>query len=163
MKAQATEALKCRAWVKTPADQKNAARGPYTKPRGPSITLSPYGNPLGRKCKRLETETVARLRDALAAGNTTRTACAMAGISDKSLYRWLKEAESAPEGHELVEFRDTVKGAKAVAEHRNVMVIQEAAQKDWRAAAWFLERRWPKDYGRKRWAEAGGDTTAPLT
>jgi len=112
------------------------------------ITSPPYKKAVGRKCKRLEPERVTRLRDAFVAGNTIRTACAMAGISDKSFYRWLKEAEHAPEGHELREFRDTVKRAKAVAEHRNVMAIQKAAQKDWRAAAWFLERTRPKDWGK---------------
>jgi hypothetical protein len=114
------------------------------------ITLSPYKKPQGRKCKLLDAERMTRLQNALMAGNTIRDACIMASISDKSFYRWLKEAESAPEGHELREFRDTVKRAKAIAAHRMILIIQEAAKDDWRAAAWWLERISREDWGRKR-------------
>jgi hypothetical protein len=113
------------------------------------ITLSPYRKPQGRKAKLLDSERVTRLENALKAGNTIRNACALAGVSDKSYYRWLKEAEAAPMGHPLREFRDTVKRAKAIAEDRCVRIIQNAAKTNWQAAAWWLERRIPIHWGRK--------------
>ena len=99
---------------------------------------------------------MARSRDAIIVGNTIQTACALAGLSRKSYYRWLKEAEDAPEGHPLRHFRDTVKEALAEAQHRMLMIIQKAAVKDWRAAAWFLERRCPEDWGRVRLVKIKG-------
>ena len=32
---------------------------------------------------------------------------------------------------------------------RNVALIQKAAKDNWQAAAWYLERRYPEDYGRR--------------
>ena len=122
-----------------------------------NMTLSPTKNPQGRKCLLLDAGRMARLRDAIIVGNTIETACNLAGISRKSYYRWLKEAEDAPEGHILRQFRDTVKEARAEAAHRMLMIIQKAAMKDWRAAAWFLERRYPEDWSRPRQISGRGD------
>ena len=122
--------------------------------RPKSITMGGGKAPQGRKSLLIKSQIFLRLRDALAAGNSYESSCAMAGISRTTFYRWMDEAESAPEGHPLREFRDTVKKACAIAEHRNVMIIQKAAARHWQAAAWWLERaRW-KDWGCRRSVKA---------
>jgi hypothetical protein len=37
----------------------------------------------------------------------------------------------------------------ALSEARAVVLILRAAQTDWRASAWWLERRWPERWGRR--------------
>ena len=117
---------------------------------------------MGRKSLLLDTEKMDRLCDALLAANTIRNACELASVGETTFHRWMSEGSNAPEGSELREFWRRVKRARAEAEHRNVMVIQQAARKNWTAAAWFLERSNPKEWGRKRFTSKE-ETTAPPT
>jgi transposase len=84
--------------------------------------------------------------EALRAGNTRRAACIYAGVSEDSLARWLQKAEVA----------DAIQKAEADAEVRNVAIIQKAAGETWFAAAWWLERKRPEDWGRKDKLDHGG-------
>jgi len=47
-----------------------------------------------------------------------------------------------------------VEQSRAEAEVRDVSIIAQAVSHDWRAAAWRLERRNPKRYGKAAVAEA---------
>ena len=49
----------------------------------------------------------------------------------------------------FVEFVEAVELALAEWEARDVLLIGEAAKEDWHAAAWRLERRLPKVYGKR--------------
>lgn len=102
------------------------------------------------------------LCDALMAGNTVRNSCALAGIDETTYYRYRQEGKRAEEGSPLWEFCQSVKKALADAEHRNVLVIQTAAKKNWQASAWFLERRYPKEWGRNDRLKVGSDEDNPL-
>lgn len=79
------------------------------------------------------------LCDALKAGNTRKDAAHHAGISVSTLYSWMKRGRQGEV--EFLEFLSAVEGAEAECAYRNVAFIQKAAAKDWRAAAWWLERR----------------------
>lgn len=92
----------------------------------------------GRPTKRTP-EREKRLLDALRAGNTRKAACHFAGIDPSTLENWLR----------ISAFSDAVKKAEADAEVRMVgQVAQAARDGTWQAAAWWLERRRPDDYGR---------------
>lgn len=69
------------------------------------------------------------------------------GLSRATVYRWLARGKRRDSGP-FREFRREVLRALAQAEIREVLVINKAATKDWRAAAWMLEHRWPKRWGR---------------
>jgi transposase len=81
----------------------------------------------------------------LAAGASPARAARALGVGERSVRRWL--------GNGL---RDRVVAARAsrpestdaLSEARLVVLIARAAQDDWRAAAWLLERRHPE-----RWAD----------
>jgi hypothetical protein len=40
--------------------------------------------------------------------------------------------------------------ADATSEARLVVLILRASERDWRASAWWLERRWPERWGTER-------------
>lgn len=85
----------------------------------------------------------------VAAGNYDKDVYPILGIDKSTWYRWLSEGETAKSGLKK-EFYDTVKKAEKEAIARNVALIQRAAQEgNWQAAAWWLERKYFEDWGRK--------------
>ena len=86
-----------------------------------------------------------RLIQALKAGNYIEPACAYAGIGKSLFYEWMELGKNGKS--EFVDFVDAVTRAIASAEIGSVAKIKLAADIDWRAAAWLLERRHPD-----RWA-----------
>ncbi|WP_143392877.1 hypothetical protein [Fimbriiglobus ruber] len=75
------------------------------------------------------------------AGMPRSVAAAYVNVQPRTLQIWLsrgKEENSEPCYREL---REAVLQAEASAVVRNVAHIQQAAAGDWRAAAWWLERR----------------------
>lgn len=99
----------------------------------------------GRKCK-LTDEPVRRILDVLATGGTHRTACRVAGISTSTFYSWLERGEREPSGP-FPEFLDAVRQVEAQREVEALATISKAAGEDWRAAAWYLSRRYPNRWG----------------
>lgn len=91
-----------------------------------------------------------------------------AGIAVATLYGWLsrgKEARNARESGAFVkkservylDFLEAVEKAEALAESRMLATVQAKAPKDWKAAAWFLERRYPERYARVERHRISGD------
>lgn len=75
----------------------------------------------------------------LRVGNTRRAACGIARIHHSTFYTWM---------HDEPDFAAEVAGAEAEAEAEYVQSIKNAIPNDWRAAALWLERRRPKEWGR---------------
>ena len=68
------------------------------------------------------------------------------GVSESTFYRWV----STPSTEAERELSESLK--KAEADYKNALqgIIAKAAQeRDWKAAAWLLERKYPEEYGRK--------------
>lgn len=102
---------------------------------------------MGRPCK-LTPIVQERIIGALWAGNTRHAAAGFAGIAASTLSRWIAQAERARNG-KFKTFWNLLRVAENVAEMRCVMVIQESMRKDWRAAAWWLERRRQDEWGKR--------------
>lgn len=102
----------------------------------------------GRKSK-LTKELIKEASDIIKMGNYTETVCDYLGISKNTWYRWMKEGEQAKRGLKS-EFSDAIKKAQAHAEIRNLAIIETAAKEEWQAAAWYLERKFPKKWGRQK-------------
>lgn len=78
---------------------------------------------------------------ALENGCTRRAAAGAGGIHHATLYRWMDGDAT---------FRDAVEKAENVAEARaTTLVVKAAYEGTWTAAAWWLERRRPEQYGRR--------------
>jgi len=84
-----------------------------------------------------------RLEKILAAvrqGVTLTTAAKLAGMHVGTLGEW-RRSDPAVDAE--------VKKAVAESELALVQTVQTAAQKQWQAAAWLLERRWPERWARR--------------
>ena len=117
-------------------------------------------HPGGRPTK-LTPERQARVCDAIRAGVPPETAAAYAGIDESTFYRWMQRGRGLDAELLYAGFAEAVRLALAEWETRDILRIGEAAKSDWRAAAWRLERRLPKRYGRRERheiANADGDT-----
>lgn len=84
---------------------------------------------------------------ALADGNTRKTSSEASGISRRTFSRWMAMGEDEKKGPHRA-LRDAVLQAEAEATSEAVACLRKAAHRDWRAAAWWLERRRPKEWGR---------------
>ena len=108
---------------------------------------------MGRRSKATEAR-IEALLVALGTGCTREAAARHAGIDRTTLYRWL---ETDPG------LRVRVEKAEADVEVRLAAQIVQAAPDDWRAAAWMLDRRRPRSYGRAQAAAAAAAMTAAPT
>ena len=110
---------------------------------------------MGRKSK-LTPAVTQELYSAIAGGNTHETACALAGIAPSTFYEWLSKGEKAKSG-KFLEFAEQIRKGEALAEAKRIDIIRKAGEgkgqfqekPDWKAAAWYLERRYPEKWGRR--------------
>lgn len=121
----------------------------------------------GRLDKRRDKAFVKRILDAILAGNTYANVAALAGVSERRFYSWMAEgreldATGARASNIKLQFYQAVRAAEAKAVHRNVMIIQQAAQRDWRAAGFWLERRRKEDWGPQQRVEQVGVGGGPI-
>jgi transposase len=105
---------------------------------------------------KLTPEVEERIVAAIRAGNYAEPAARSAGISPATYYRWLKRGEEASRGIYRA-FHDAVRRAEAEAEVHAVAVIRRAMGDDWRAAAHYLERRYPDRWRRRETVEHEGE------
>ena len=97
-----------------------------------------------------------RIIAAIRNGNTYEASANYGGICYSLLREWIVRGEEDESG-DFLEFVEAVKKAEAEAEVESVALIRRSAQDgQWQAAAWFLERRKPSDWGRKDRHEIGG-------
>jgi hypothetical protein len=81
-----------------------------------------------------------RVLQAIHSGCTRAAAASHAGIDETTLYRWVGRYAS---------FASDLRAREDEVEIRAVATVQQAWRDDWRAAAWWLERRRPEAYGRR--------------
>ena len=102
---------------------------------------------MARKSK-LTPETQARIVEAIELGATYELAAQYGGVAYNTFNDWMKEGAAAQAGVK-VEFYEAIKAAEGNAVTGWLRKIEAAATDgNWQAAAWKLERRYPRDYGR---------------
>ncbi len=94
-----------------------------------------------RKTKYNE-EIVKAICEGLEKGVSILAICGAVKIDEKTYYNW---KEKYPE------FKEAVDSVRPILEYKWLNVIEEAAiNGDWKAAAWFLQKRYPDAYADKR-------------
>lgn len=94
-------------------------------------------------------------------GNTFERACRLCNIGKTTFYRWKQVGKEAKSG-KYKEFWEAIKRAEEKFVAYNVALIMKAADKQWQAAAWLLERKHYKEFGRKDQHELTGKDGAPI-
>jgi len=97
---------------------------------------------------------VQRILAALEQGNPRSAAAQAGGIHRGTLAEWIEQYPA---------FAGAVSQAEAKAAMRMLTHVADAAPKDWHAAAWWLERRYPSDWARVERHELSGEGGGPLT
>lgn len=96
-------------------------------------------------------------------GAFVETAAAAAGISKQTFYNWLRRARDPKRSSTaLRKFRRDVKQAMALSEARMIGFVSDAAETQWQAAAWHLERKYPQRWGRLQKTEITGAGGGPI-
>jgi transposase len=109
---------------------------------------------VGRPTK-LDDLVAKRITDAIAAGGSRSAAAEAARVHRSTLMLWLARGRKGEAPYS--DFLDRIRKAEADAENEMVVVVREAAKKNWCAAAWWLERRRPKIYSLRRDARSPAD------
>lgn len=106
--------------------------------------------------KQVTGEQIDKLLEALRHGMTRRAASGAAGFSKTTFYRMLERDDGT-----LV---TQIEKAEAEAEATYSIIVANAAAdpKNWTAAAWWLERRHPEDYGKRERVEMTGRDGGPI-
>ncbi len=88
--------------------------------------------------------------DAIEEGNFIETSCLLAGIHPTTFYKWEERSRSGELPY--IHFFEEVERARAVAEAKMVRIVRDEAERNWRAAIWWLERA-----AKERWGTARVD------
>ncbi len=97
----------------------------------------------------------------LRAGAYVETAVVAAGVGKTQFYDWLKRGAAGEATY--VAFAAAVEEAQAQSEMRDLALIGKAAETQWQAAAWRLERRLPQRWGRHERHEVSGPNGGPIS
>jgi hypothetical protein len=81
------------------------------------------------------------LCDELEKGHSIRVACDKVGISEAAIYRWQRKAEAGDD--EAIVLCRRLIAARARGFDQHVGKIKAAADDDWRAAAWLVDKLYP--------------------
>lgn len=113
---------------------------------------------------KLDDAVAGRVLQALRAGNYLDTAAAFAGVHRSTLHDWLKKGRAENAREPYASFVDDVDEAMGDAEAMFVARIAKAAEdaRNWTAAAWWLERRFPDRWGRRDRLEHTGAGGGPI-
>ncbi len=101
-----------------------------------------------------------KLVNLIKAGNYAEVAARACGIHKDTFYKWLLRGGQGEEPFKSLS--DAVEIAAAEAEALDVFNMAKHSNKHWQAAAWRLERKNPKKWGRKDALELTGDEDKPI-
>jgi hypothetical protein len=130
----------------------------------------------GRPSPLVEEEIEKALLDYIRIGTPVRKAVAAVGIAEKTFYNWMTRgltererlatvpnAKPNPTEGIFLQFLQGVERARGEAITKKVAVIAKAGNDgDWRAAAWWLERQNPEDFGKTDKIEMTGNNGDPI-
>lgn len=120
---------------------------------------------VGGRPSKLTDEMLDTIVKHLKTGNFVSTACRLSGITERSYYGWMETGEA-----DFVSGKDTMHArffqstthAIADAEDMAVYALRRAWKEDWRAAAWYLERRKAGKWARRDRMEVTGKDGGPI-
>lgn len=101
-------------------------------------TYQKWAASVGRP-KKVTPQVIARVAYYLKQGNSMNDSCVLAGIGKTALYANLKQNEN---------YRTIIAEAWTKNKQTHIRRIDEASKKDAKFSQWYLERRYPNEFGR---------------
>lgn len=80
--------------------------------------------------------TLAIILNAVSEGLTQREASTLAGISEDTLSLWKQDSD----------FSEQIRQKQIENKRRHINVINKASERDWKASAWWLERKCKEEF-----------------
>lgn len=114
----------------------------------------------GRPPRSISPEHQEAIFQAVREGVPPDAAAGVLGISKRTLYRWLEFGKREDAEEPYASFAEGVDQALATWETRDISLIGKAAETQWQAAAWRLERRLVQKYGRRTRVEGNVTVSA---
>lgn len=94
---------------------------------------------------KLTKELIVRAVQLKKGGANNKDIAAALGVCEQTFYRWLSD----PKNETQREFCEELKKAEADYKNALLAIIAKASrERDWKAAAWLLERKYPAEYSR---------------
>lgn len=84
-------------------------------------------------------KTISIILSAISEGLTQREASALAGISEDTLSLWKQDSD----------FSEQIRQKQIENKLRHIKVINKASERDWKASAWLLERKYKEEFSLK--------------
>lgn len=107
------------------------------------------------KPSKLTTQLSTQLCKYLTLGMSPPQAAEMCGVHRNTMRYWLRRGEKEwldPDSHYAAFLKDVNK-ATAACMRRGLLLVNQAAEDDWKPAAWLLERRFPAQFAPKQMIE----------
>lgn len=98
----------------------------------------------------------------LETGGTYRLACDGAGFPYRTLMQWFEDVEQKEKESEYYDLVRLIKKARPKLAYKALHVIEQAALRDWKAAAWQLTNLYPEDVGPRKAIEVSGPNGGPI-
>ena len=130
----------------------------------PAPERAPEQSPKRRRGRpsKLTPEVEARIFGAVRCAAPDHVACAAAGIAPSTLTLWQRRARDPNAPRQYRRFAKRLAAARHEGNVGRLAMMHKAAQTDWRAAAWLLERTLPRDFSpRQRVEHSGGIRALP--
>ena len=94
---------------------------------------------------KLNNETINELATCISEGMTNKDACIVAGVAESTFYGWLDNPSTDLEKS----LAQQIDRARVVRKMKLLQTIFNAAENGcWQAAAWYLERVYPEEFGK---------------
>jgi transposase len=114
---------------------------PRSKPRTPRKRRGPAPG--------ITDELTARICSAIVVGATLDAAAAANGVPHRTFFDWLARGRAEGAIPVYRDFADQIEQALGRMQLQKLGLIDKATTKEWTAAAWILERRFPDQFGRR--------------
>ncbi len=98
-------------------------------------------------CKtKINRDLISKMCEHIEDGDTKTRACIVCGISQDTLYSWLKKADK--EKGLFKELKEGIAKAEASFIQKHIKIVSDAGKSDWKASAWLLERKVKDEFGK---------------
>lgn len=103
------------------------------------------------RSEKINPELVSAICEDIAKGFSYEKAALNNGISASTFFRWLKLGKTTDSDPIYQHFAKEVKAASEFSEDEALQIVRSAATigRNWKASAWFLEKRFPDKYGKR--------------